>query len=78
MIAIRYSGRVYSATKTPSGNIIVTAGNGAHVALKVSELSARVWLGDHGLRRGRIKALLDAAIRGEGDLADPTHPKRVL
>lgn len=76
MIAIRSNrGVVYSARLTPSGNVIVTAGE--HVQLSPSELGAHLWLGDHGLRRARIKKLLDAACRNEGDYANPDHPKRV-
>lgn len=75
MIAIRYRKRIYSAHKTPKGNIIVQALG--HVDIKQDEVSAYAWLGGRGLRRGRIQRLLDAAIRNTGEFADPKHPRRV-
>lgn len=77
MIAVRYSGRTYSAHQAKSGYIIVTANNGQHIHTVLSELSAYLWLGNHGLRRGRIQKLLDAAVRGTGPYSSPDHPKRV-
>lgn len=75
MVAIRYSARTYAAQLTPSGKIIVRAHG--QVAIMDDELRAYLWLGNHGLRRGRIKGLLAAALRNEGVFADPEHPKRV-
>jgi hypothetical protein len=59
MAAIRYSTYTYTADR--SGNAIVTT---AHFRLRTAkakhftEQAARQWLGDHGLRRNKIKKLL--------------------
>lgn len=79
MIAVKYAGATYVVELTPSGKIIVQAlfRVAHHVDIKQDELAAHLWLGNHGLRRGYIKRLLDAAVRNEGDFADPAHPRRV-
>lgn len=79
MIAVKYGGATYVAELTPAGKIIVQAmfRVAHHVMIKEDELGAHIWLGNHGLRRGYIKRLLDAAVRNEGDFANPEHPRRV-
>jgi len=47
-----------------------------HVIMPDEE-SARRWLSDNGLRKSKAKKLLSAALRNEGDYADPLHPHRV-
>jgi hypothetical protein len=82
MITIRYSGREYSARGYGDGNVGVGVNFIAplHRRRRVTmpcEESARRWLCDNGLRKSKAKKLLAAALRGEGELADPNHPWRV-
>lgn len=76
LIAIKYSARIYAAATTADGKIVVRANSST--ALAETEKQAYEWLGGHGLRRGRIQKLLDAAVRGTGPMADPAHPNRHL
>lgn len=79
MVSIRYSSRTYAAAKCDDGRIIVAVEfpRGPKTKVAKTETVAYRWLGDHGLRRGRIRGLLDAELRGIGIFADPAHPKRV-
>jgi hypothetical protein len=49
----------------------------SHDRMTTDEEEARRWLCDHGLRKGKARKLLAAALRGEGELADPDHPNRI-
>lgn len=73
MIRIKYSTREYMCSRVPSG-IYVRAEKSETIA--PDEQSARLWLGNHGLRRSRIANLLNAALRKQGPYADPDHPHR--
>lgn len=82
MITIKYSAREYSAQHLADGIMVsvdfaLPPGRGRFV-IKDDEESARRWLSDNGLRKSKAKKLLAAALRNEGELADPNHPKRVL
>lgn len=57
--------------------IRVCAQGGKHVADIVGEEKARRWLGDHGLRRSKGRALMDAVLGNHGPFSNPKHPKRV-
>lgn len=83
LITIKYSARHYSARKiaiviggVPGWCIKLKAGE-HHSALRHTEEEARLWLGDHGLRKSKATKLLAAALRNQGDFANPNHKLRV-
>jgi len=80
---IKHEGRLYGAEKIDGKRLQVFAPNHSAVFTSASgagddfEEEARRWLSDHTLRKSKAKKLLAAALRGEGEFADPNHPKRV-
>jgi hypothetical protein len=79
-ITIKYAGREYSAHLADFGvsvgvAFITPVHRRRHVVMPDEE-SARRWLSDNGLRKSKAKKLLAAALRDEGDYADPAHPHR--
>ena len=77
MITIKYHNGLYSC-RWIEGILMLEAKPGikTHVAERVCEDQAAHWFGDHGLRRGRARNLIAAAVRNDGPYANPAHPKR--
>lgn len=83
-IAIKYAGRQYWARLFEPTFSAVSVGVASLMpvyhrrqVVKPDEESARRWLSDNGLRKSKAKKLLAAALRNEGDYADPNHPNRI-
>lgn len=79
-IRIVYSGHTYSAWPWIGGQTrteVSFIGGATHGTYHSDESNALRWLSDHSLRKSKAKKLLAAALRGEGEFADPEHKARV-
>jgi hypothetical protein len=74
-VIIRYSAREYEVRPLHDG-IMVRAQKS--ISVVDDEESARIWLGNHGLRRSRIKNLLAAALHFYGPYMSLDHPHRKI